>query len=228
MQTIHKKVWKEYFEKIISGKKKLELRLADFEVKEGDTLVLEEWDKDRKEYTGRKVGVIATYILRTKDQTFWSPEEVEKYGFQIIQFEPETEFSRGVEIVSSAIIQKDGKILLTKSPKWSNKWTLPGGHIEAGEPILEAAMREAEEETGLKLRPVKILTFGELINSKDFHRPAHFIYFDCIFDVVGGELQLQQDELTESEWVAPREALERELAESYPETLRKYIEFLSE
>ena len=87
MTTIHKKVWREYFEKIISGKKKLELRLADFEVNEGDTLVLEEWDKDKKEYTGRKVEVVATYILKTKGQIFWSSEEVEKHGFQIIQFE---------------------------------------------------------------------------------------------------------------------------------------------
>ena len=90
MTTIHKKVWREYFEKIISGKKKLELRLADFEVQEGDTLVLEEWDKDKKEYTGRKVEVVATYILKTKDQTFWPAEEVEKYGLQIIQFELKT------------------------------------------------------------------------------------------------------------------------------------------
>lgn len=85
---INKKVWREYFEKIIYGKKKLELRLADFKVSEGDTLVLEEWDKDKKEYTGRKVEVVATYIFKTKGQTFWSPEEVEKHGFQIIQFEP--------------------------------------------------------------------------------------------------------------------------------------------
>ena len=90
MTTIHKKVWREYFEKIISGKKKLELRLADFEVQEGDTLVLEEWDKDKKDYTGRKVEVVATYILKTKDQTFWPAEEVEKYGLQIIQFELKT------------------------------------------------------------------------------------------------------------------------------------------
>jgi len=90
MTTIHKKVWREYFEKIISGKKKLELRLADFEVNEGDTLVLEEWDKDKKDYTGRKVEVVATYILKTKDQTFWPAEEVEKYGLQIIQFELKT------------------------------------------------------------------------------------------------------------------------------------------
>ena len=60
MATIHKKVWREYFEKIISGTKKLELRLADFEVNEGDTLVLEEWDKHKKQYTGRKVEVVAT------------------------------------------------------------------------------------------------------------------------------------------------------------------------
>ena len=87
MATINKKVWREYFEEIISGKKKFELRLADFEVNEGDTLVLEEWDKDKKDYTGRKIEVVATYIRKTKGQTFWSPEEVEKHGFQIIQFE---------------------------------------------------------------------------------------------------------------------------------------------
>ena len=88
MTIIHKKVWREYFEEIISGKKKFELRLADFEINEGDTLVLEEWDKDKKEYTGRKVEVVANYILKTEDLTFWSPEDVEKHGFQIIQFEP--------------------------------------------------------------------------------------------------------------------------------------------
>ena len=60
MTVINKKVWREYFEKIISGKKKFELRLADFEVNEGHTLVLEEWDKDKKEYTGRQVEVVAT------------------------------------------------------------------------------------------------------------------------------------------------------------------------
>jgi ASC-1-like (ASCH) protein len=88
MTTIHKKICSEHFEKIISGKKKLELRLADFEVNEGDTLILEEWDKNKKEYTGRKIEVVATYILKTKGQTFWPQEEVDKYGFQIIQFEP--------------------------------------------------------------------------------------------------------------------------------------------
>ena len=81
MSVIHKKVWKEYFEKIIAGKKKFELRLADFEVGEGDTLVLEEWNKDKKEYTGRKIETTATYVIKTKDVPFWSKEDVDKYGF---------------------------------------------------------------------------------------------------------------------------------------------------
>ncbi len=88
MATIHKKTWKKYFEEIISGKKKFDIRLADFPIDKGDTLVLEEWDEDKNKYTGRKVEVIATYILKTKGQTFYPPEETEKYGFQVIQFEP--------------------------------------------------------------------------------------------------------------------------------------------
>lgn len=88
MAIIHKKVWKEHFREIISGKKKFELRLADFKINEGDILVLEEWDEKKKEYTGRKIEVIATYILKTKNLTFWPKEEINKYGYQIIQFKP--------------------------------------------------------------------------------------------------------------------------------------------
>jgi hypothetical protein len=87
MSVIKKKAWPEYFEQILSGKKKLDLRLADFDVKEGDILLLEEWDNQKKEYTGRKIEVVANYILKTKDISFWSKEDIEKYGFQIIQFE---------------------------------------------------------------------------------------------------------------------------------------------
>ena len=53
-KMIRKKTWPEYFEAIISGKKKYELRLNDFEVEEGDILLLEEWDPKTKSYTGRQ------------------------------------------------------------------------------------------------------------------------------------------------------------------------------
>lgn len=55
MKKIKKKIWPEYFEAVKSGKKTYELRLNDFKVNEGDTLVLEEWDPKKKEYTGRSL-----------------------------------------------------------------------------------------------------------------------------------------------------------------------------
>ncbi len=83
---IEKKVWPEYFQKIIDGVKKYELRLADFECNPGDILFLREWNPKTKEYTGRVIEKTVTYVGKTKGQTFWPKEDVEKYGFQIIAF----------------------------------------------------------------------------------------------------------------------------------------------
>ena len=83
---IEKKVWPEYFQKILNGEKKFELRLADFECKPGDILALKEWDPKTKEYTGRVLEKEVTYVLKTKDVKFWSKEDMKKYGFQIISF----------------------------------------------------------------------------------------------------------------------------------------------
>ena len=55
MAIIKKKIWPEYFEAVVSGKKKYELCLNDFEINEGDTLMFEEWSPETKEYTGRKI-----------------------------------------------------------------------------------------------------------------------------------------------------------------------------
>jgi len=136
-------------------------------------------------------------------------------------------FPRGIEVVGSAIIENEkGEILLAQSPKWQNKWTLPGGHLEPGETIMEVAAREAEEETGLKTRPIAVIHWGELINPPDFHRPAHFIYFDSYCKVVGGALKLDNRELSTYQWVAPHEALKLDLATTYPETIKEFIKYL--
>lgn len=81
---IEKKVWPEYFEKVLTGEKSFEIRIADFEVKKGDTLLLKEFDPE-KGYTGREVKKEATYIAKiNKLDKFWKKEEIEKYGFQVI------------------------------------------------------------------------------------------------------------------------------------------------
>lgn len=86
MAIIRKKTWKEGFEKILSGAKTFDARLANFRCKVGDTLVLEEYDPKTKKYTGRKIQKKVAYVLKTKDIKFWSKKEIEKYGLQIIGF----------------------------------------------------------------------------------------------------------------------------------------------
>ncbi len=81
---IEKKIWPEYFQAIADGKKKFELRLADFDVQEGDALLLREWDPEMKTYTGREIEKEVSFVIKTKDLNFWTSEEIEKYGFQII------------------------------------------------------------------------------------------------------------------------------------------------
>lgn len=64
------------------------MRIDDFEVEEGDTLILREWDPDIKEYTGRKIEKKVTDVSRFKiDELFWPKEEIEKKGIQIISLD---------------------------------------------------------------------------------------------------------------------------------------------
>ena len=88
MVTIKKKSWPEEFEAVASGKKKCELRLNDFEINEGDTLILKEWNPKTKEYTGRSIEKKVTSVGKHKlDKLFWPKEEIESKGLQIISLE---------------------------------------------------------------------------------------------------------------------------------------------
>jgi len=84
---IKKKVWPEYFQQVLNGKKKFELRLADFDIKEGDTLILEEYDPETNTYTGRKLTKKAKSIIKFNPTRMHSIEEIKKYGFYIIDME---------------------------------------------------------------------------------------------------------------------------------------------
>ncbi|OGM17689.1 hypothetical protein A2V56_00615 [Candidatus Woesebacteria bacterium RBG_19FT_COMBO_42_9] len=83
---IRKKTWSEAFEKILSGEKTFDVRLANFKCKPGDILVLEEYDLKLKKYTGRKVEKEITFVLNTKKQKYWSQSDINKVGLQIIAF----------------------------------------------------------------------------------------------------------------------------------------------
>lgn len=87
MQKIEKKVWPEYFQKIVEGKKTFELRLNDFNIEEGDVLVLKEYNPKTKEYTGRELEKGVGYVGRWKiDELtqFWPREDIDDKGLQVI------------------------------------------------------------------------------------------------------------------------------------------------
>ncbi len=86
MAIIKKKIWPEYFEFVDSDKKRFELRLADFDIKEGDTLMLEEWNPETKQYTGRKIQKLIDYVLKFKLNDFGQEEEIKEKGLFVIQF----------------------------------------------------------------------------------------------------------------------------------------------
>lgn len=87
MKTIEKKIWPEYFDDVASGRKKFEARLNDFDIKEGDTLILLEWDPETKEYTGRKIEKKVGYILRFKIDDFGQEKEIKEKGLQVLSLE---------------------------------------------------------------------------------------------------------------------------------------------
>lgn len=84
MRRIEKKTQPYLFEKVLSGDKQFDLRIAEFECEVGDILFLREWDPEKKEYTGRELEKKITFVLKTKDLKFWSQEDINELGFLIM------------------------------------------------------------------------------------------------------------------------------------------------
>lgn len=61
--------------------------MNDFDIEEGDVLVLKEWDPQIKSYTGREIEKQVGYVGKWKIQEFekfWPREEIDSKGLQII------------------------------------------------------------------------------------------------------------------------------------------------
>ncbi len=61
------KIWPEYFEAVIRGDKRFEYRNNDRNYEVGDTLCLNEYNKEENKYTGLRTYVRITYILKLYD-----------------------------------------------------------------------------------------------------------------------------------------------------------------
>jgi hypothetical protein len=85
MAIIKKKTWPEAFELVNSGEKKFDLRVADFDIKEGDTLILEEYNPETKEYTGRSIEKKAGKVFKFDLDQYGQKKDLEEKGFYVIQ-----------------------------------------------------------------------------------------------------------------------------------------------
>ncbi len=108
------------------------------------------------------------------------------------------------------IFNQQGELLLLQSHKWPGAYVIPGGHVELGERIEEAAVREAKEETGLDIYDLEFITFQQFIYDPAFWKQRHFIFFDFAAKTDSTDVVLN-NEAQEYIWIAPQEALGLEL-----------------
>jgi ADP-ribose pyrophosphatase YjhB (NUDIX family) len=100
--------------------------------------------------------------------------------------------------VNVAVIH-EGQVLLTKREDFE-VWCLPGGQVEEGESLAQAAIRETKEETGLDVELTRLVgVYSRLGGFPDVHA---ILYAAC---PIGGEICLQPGETVEVRYFYPNE-----------------------
>ncbi len=115
-----------------------------------------------------------------------------------------------VATVGALILNKKGECLMVRTKKWSNKWGIPGGKVKRGETSEDAVRREIREETNLELKDIHFAMVQDCIESKEFHRSAHFLLLNYVAHVASGDVKLN-DEAQEWKWIAPGKTSELDL-----------------
>ncbi len=108
--------------------------------------------------------------------------------------------------VGALIFNPEGKMLLVRSHKFHDKYVVPGGHIEVGERMADAVVREAKEETGLDVYDPQFIFHQEFIQDESFWKKMHFIFFDFACKTDSTDVVLN-DEAQSYIWVTTEEAL---------------------
>jgi 8-oxo-dGTP diphosphatase len=121
-----------------------------------------------------------------------------------------------------AIIIENGRVLLVKRghAPLVGEWSIPGGVLEVGETVREAAVREALEETSLTVEPAELLgVYDRLLRDDDGRTLYHYVLIDFRCHRIAGELQAAGD-ADEVRWFSQEEVAKLPLAEDTAEVIR--------
>ena len=126
--------------------------------------------------------------------------------------------TESVELTVLCLIHKNGRYLLQDRIK--NDWkgyTLPGGHIEPGESIVDAVIREMQEETGLTIR------HPHLCGVKQFPlEDGRYIVF--LFETEEFEGDLRSSEEGTMHWIDERELSKVNLVEDFEDLIEVMLD----
>lgn len=111
------------------------------------------------------------------------------------QIEWEASIERAA-VVSACLIKNDNKYLLVQEaqPKAYGLWNLPAGHVDKGEKIRDAAVRETKEETGYNVRIIKEIA---ILHEEATNAVKHIFSAE----IIGGEISINPDEILDVKWL---------------------------
>ena len=90
----------------------------------------------------------------------------------------ETEVFRSGWGVAGVAFDGEGRVLAIRNEAYRTEWTLPGGAVEPGEPLSDAAVREVAEETGVGIDPVRPVGVDEsVVVDGDRQTEMRFVHF---------------------------------------------------
>jgi len=123
--------------------------------------------------------------------------------------------------VGAIIIEGDCVVLVKRGhPPLAGEWSIPGGVLEMGETLRQAAAREALEETGLTVEVGELLgVYDRILRDADERTRYHYVLIDFLCRRVAGDPEAAGD-AADARWFGRGEIGQLSLAEDTTEVIK--------